>query len=157
MRTSAVSLGCIQRSVASRTRKGILPLLCSGETSPTVLHPALGSQHRKDMELLEQVQRRDTKVIKGMGHLSYEERLKELGLFSLEKRFWGDLIAAFQYLKGDIKKDGEMFPRACSDRSRGNGLKLIIVLDEILGWHSLIWGWWGNGTGCPEQLWMPHS
>ncbi|KAK4815821.1 hypothetical protein QYF61_007430 [Mycteria americana] len=119
-------LGCIKRSVASRSREVILPLY-SALVRPHlgVLHPALGSSVQ-DMDLLGQAQRRATKMIREMEHLSYEERLRELRLFSLEKRrLWGDLIAAFQYLKGAYKKDGErLFNRACSDRTRGNGFKL---------------------------------
>ena len=65
-------------------------------------------------------------MIRGLEHLSYEERLRELGLFSLEKRkFRGELTVAFQYLKGAYKQEGErLFTRVHSDRTRGNGLEL---------------------------------
>ena len=61
-----------------------------------------------------------------MKHLSYEDRLRELGLFSLQKRrLWGDPRVAFLYLKGVYEKERDrLFSRVCWDRTNGNSFKL---------------------------------
>ncbi|KFQ03897.1 hypothetical protein N330_07673, partial [Leptosomus discolor] len=120
------SLGYKKSSVASRSREVILPLYSA------LVRPHLqcciqlwGPQH-KNMDLLERVEKRATKMIRRLEHLPYEDRLRELGLFSLEKRrLWGHLVAAFQYLNGAYRKGGEgLFIREGSDRMRGDGFKL---------------------------------
>jgi len=77
------------------------------------------------MDLLEQVQRRATKMIRGLEHLSYEERLRVGVVQPEEEKAVGRPYSSLPVPEGAYKRAGEgLFTRACSDRTRGSGFKL---------------------------------
>jgi len=89
--------------------------------------------YKKDVDRLERVQKRATNMMKELGSLPCEERLRELGLFSLEKRrLRENIINIYQYLKGGYKEDRDsLFARSHMEKMRGNGYKLLLGRFEL--------------------------
>ncbi|KAJ7405187.1 hypothetical protein WISP_141526 [Willisornis vidua] len=93
-----------------------------------ILCPVLGSSRQERYLLLKQVQQKATKMTKGLEYLCYEERLREMDLFSLKKRgLRGDLISVYEeHLKQGCQETGaKLFLVVLSNRTRGNRQKLM--------------------------------
>ena len=97
-----------------------------GSITWSTVGAVLGPQFKKDVNVLEGVQRRATKLVTGLEGMSCEERLRTLGLSSLEKRrLRGNLMVLYSFLKrasGD--RGAELFSLVFSDRAYGNDSQL---------------------------------
>ncbi|KAJ7399494.1 hypothetical protein BTVI_114385 [Pitangus sulphuratus] len=98
---------------------------------------------KRDIEVLECVQRRAMELLKGLEHESGEEHLRELGMFSVEKRRLGGHLIALT----TTKKEAGLF-KLTSDRTRGNGPCISGCLDWMLRKISSLKEWLDIGTGC---------
>ena len=121
-------LGLIRRNITYQGKKLIIPLY------KAIVRPHLEyciqawrPFHKKDIDTLERIQKRATKIIPELRYLSYEERLKECGLTTLEtRRLRGDQIEVFKILNGYENIDRNMFFSLKKDsRTRGHEVKLV--------------------------------
>ncbi|CAM4679733.1 unnamed protein product [Caretta caretta] len=120
-------LGCIRRGISSRDKE-VLVLLYKALVRPHLEYCVQfwSPMFKKDEFKLEQVQRRAIRMIRGMENLSYERRLRELGLFSLTKRrLRGDMIVLYKYIRGINTREGEeLFKLNTNVDTRTNGYEL---------------------------------
>ena len=120
-------LGFINRSIVSKSLEVLVPLYSVLVRPHLEYSVQFWTPHfKKDANKLEQVQRTTTRMIRGLETKPYEEKMKELGMFSLEKRRLGVvMIALFKYLKGCHTEEGQdLFLIIPECRTPNDGLKL---------------------------------
>ena len=119
------TLDCVKRSMVSRSREMILPLYSA------VLRPHLEyciqmwiPQYRRDIDLLECIQRRATKMVHRMEHLPYKDR-QRAGVVQLgEEKALREPDSGLSVSLGSYRKEGDrLFGRVCGDRTRGKWLQ----------------------------------
>ena len=151
-------LGYIARSIEYKSKEVILTLY------NTLVRPHLeycvqfwGPHHKKDIEALEKVQRRATRMVPGIKDKGYEVRLRMLNLFKLSKRrLWGDLIEAFKFIKGINKVDVQLFRVSLAEREGTNGNWLRRNSTQILGSIFSHSEWSMCGIACQDMLWRQN-
>ena len=120
-------LGCINKGITSRDKEVIIPLYSA------LVRPHLEScvqfwslLYKKDVDKAGEGPEEGHRDDQGTGQ-PCEERLRELGFFSLEKRrLRGDLVTC-QYLKGGYREDGDsLFTRSHMEKMKGNGYMLLL-------------------------------
>ena len=127
VRKASHTLSCVHSCISSKSKEVILPLYAA------LFRPQLeyciqfwAPHFKRDVDSMERVQRKATRMIRGQQGRPYEERLRDLNLFSLQKRrLRGDLVACYKLVRGDQQALGEsLFPRALPEATRNNGHKL---------------------------------
>ena len=120
-------LGFINRNVSYKSKEVVIQLFNS-YVRPYLEYcvQAWRPYHKHNINILEAVQRRATKLVPGLKHLSYSDRLKNLNMFSVERRFIrGDMIEIYKMLKGQVSLNfNEFFTLADDSRCRGHSYKI---------------------------------
>ena len=114
-------------------------------------------QHKADMDILKSIQQMAIKMTKQQDHVSCAAGLRELGLFSLEKRrIRGHLLNVYKYLQGGCEAERARLRSVVpSDRTTGSGHKLKHrrVHLNMRKYFFTLWVWPSIAKGCPERLW----